>query len=77
MINNRLRFAFFIALQIATALASVMTFLDWRKNPSGLFQGDGGTHWGVVAETWWSWFWPSAIVVGIAALVILLLRRGR
>ena len=41
---------------VGFVVASVMSYLDWRLNPSGIFHGEGGTSWGVVWETWVSWF---------------------
>ena len=47
--------------------AVVMSFLDWRRNPSGLFHDEHGTNWPIVAETAFSWFWPVALFVFVAA----------
>ena len=46
-----------VALVLATLLASLMSFLDWRANPAGLFHGEQGTNWSVVGETAWTWWW--------------------
>jgi len=53
-----------------------MTWRDWRLNPGGLFRGPSGTHWGIVLETAWSWFWPGALAVFVGALLIAALWRA-
>jgi hypothetical protein len=57
------------ALIIALGVAIVPTFMDWRLNPGGLFHGGIGTHWGVVLETAWTWFWP--VFLGVVPLTVL------
>lgn len=52
-------------------VAVIMTFLDWRINPDGLFHDANGTHWPVVLETAFSWFAPATLFVGITAWVAL------
>lgn len=44
---------------LSALLAAVMTTVDWRKNPSGLFHNVDGTDWAIVWATFTSWFWPS------------------
>ena len=44
------------------AVAGFMTWQDWRLNPGELFRGSEGTHWKIVAETVWSWFWPVTTI---------------
>ena len=39
-------------------IASVVSFLDWRLNPGGIFHSDLGTNWRFVWGTWISWFIP-------------------
>ena len=46
---------------VGLIVSILMTFVDWGKNPSGLFHNDHGTNWGIVAETLLSWFWPVAL----------------
>ncbi len=59
-------------------VAGVMTFLDWRVNPGGLFHDSSGTDWLIVRETAWSWFWPVALLVAtIAAPIAWLLLRQK
>ena len=36
--------------------------LDWQANPGGIFRGPDGTDWAIVAATFFSWFWPVALV---------------
>ena len=62
---------------VGVLVASVMSFLDWRLNPSGIFHGDHGTSWGVVWETWVSWFIPVAVWFGVVALPAFLWRARR
>ena len=55
----------------AGLLVSVwMTVLDWRLNPSGLFHNDQGTNWDIVLETALSWFWPVALPVLLATVIV-------
>ena len=61
-------------------LAAVMTALDWQKNPAGIFHGPDGTHWTIVGETFFSWFWPALSAVGVLTglgAVALHTRRSR
>ena len=51
------------ALFIAFAASAVPAFMDWRLNPGGLFRSGAGTHWGIVIETMWTWFWPVFLLV--------------
>lgn len=65
---------------IAGLLVSVlMTFLDWRQNPGGIFRGAAGTDWAIVVQTAWSWFWPMAVLFAALAapVVIFWLRRKK
>ena len=54
-------------------IASLMTFLDWYENPSGIFRGDHGTNWVFVRDTFSSWFSPVAVPASIFALSGVLL----
>ena len=62
------------ALVVGLVVASTTSFLDWRLNPGGLFHGPTGTSWGVVWETWVSWFAPVFLLVAAVALPVLLWR---
>ena len=51
-------------------LASLPTAIHWYNNPGGVFRSDSGTNWGIVFETWLSWFWPvSLLAIPVALLV--------
>ena len=52
---------------VGIAVAVFFTVADWRLNPGGIFQGQSGTHWGVVLETAFSWFLPVALLVFVLA----------
>lgn len=68
-----------IGLILAVLVAAIPTFLDWNQNPAGIFQGPAGTDWGIVFETFISWFWPVALVlvpVAILALVWVAARQS-
>ena len=58
---------------LGSTVAAVMTYLDWRMNPGGIFVSAGQTDWAIVRETAFSWFWPVAAIASVAALLILLL----
>ena len=49
-------------LVIGVVLATPPTLLDWQANPGGIFRGPAGTDWSIVAETYFSWLWPVALV---------------
>lgn len=67
-----------IGLALGFAVAFVMTFLDWRLNPSGIFHNAEGTNWGFVADTAVSWFVPVAMASsGVAAVVLFVLARRK
>ncbi len=69
-----------IAAAVGLAVAIPVTVSDWRLNPAGVFRDAQGTHWGVVAETALSWFWPLAalaLVVSVAVNASLAWRRAR
>ena len=64
-------------LALGLVVASIMTWLDWRLNPGGIFfSREQGTHWPVVWETWSSWFWPVAWLGLALWLVTLYLIAG-
>ena len=70
---TRLRLLTLCALAAAGAgllVASTMTALDWRLNPSDLFHSSDGTNWDVVWQTWISWFLPVAASTLLACLPI-------
>ena len=57
---------------VGLVVASVMTFLDWRLNPGGIFRDAQGTDWTVVTETAVSWFAPISGLVSVLAILVLL-----
>ncbi len=68
--------AFVVGAVFGLVVASVMTFLDWRLNPGGVFHSDLSTEWTVVTETAVSWFFPVAAASSVlAALVLFLFSR--
>ena len=55
---------------IAFLFAVIPASIDWYKNPGAIFRTEAGTDWAIVAETWFSWFWPAALLsVPMAVLV--------
>lgn len=54
----------------ALLLAAIPTVIDWYGNPADIFHSDSGTNWGIVFETWFSWFWPIAILLVPVALLV-------
>ncbi len=61
-------YALLLGVTVGFIVASVMSFLDWRLNPSGIFHSDLGTNWRFVWDTWISWFMP-VFVVGSAVSI--------
>jgi NADH:ubiquinone oxidoreductase subunit 6 (subunit J) len=59
-----------IAALAALLLAVVVTWLDWRLNPGGVFHDAGVTNWKAVGETVASWFLPAFPVIAALALPI-------
>ena len=62
---------------IGFIVAAVMTYLDWRLNPGGIFHDAGQTDWSIVGETAFSWFWPVAVIASTAALLALFVLSRR
>ena len=75
MNRRKLTRAMFVALGFAFLTAGAATFLDWSKNPGGIFRDSTGTNWAVVWETAVSWFVPVLLIVVVAQTVWLLLAR--
>ena len=65
------KLATIIGIVTGLAVAAVMSFLDWRLNPGGIFHDSAGTDWAVVAETAFSWLWPVALIMFLATAVVL------
>ncbi len=69
---------FVVGTLITLVVAVLPTFLDWRQNLSGIFQGSAGTNWDVVFETFFSWLWPTFLVaVPVSILVFVLVAERR
>jgi hypothetical protein len=68
-----------LGIAVGALVASAMSFVDWRINPGGVFQGARGTNWLFVSETWLSWFVPVALAAAalLAPLLAFLSRRRR
>ena len=70
-----------IGVLIGLVVSSVMTFMDWRLNPAGIFHNEAGTDWEVVTETALSWLWPVALATCLTAAVglyaVAWIRSGR
>lgn len=66
-----------LGLIFALLVAAVPTFLDWRRNPGGIFRGGSGTDWGVVFETFFSWLWPAILVAVPMSIVVLAVIAAR
>jgi len=62
---------------VGLAVAAVMTFLDWRLNPSGIFHGAEGTNWTFVIDTALSWFGPIFVLASVLALPVAIWRSRR
>lgn len=63
---------------VGVLTACVMTFLDWRLNPAGVFHRGGQTNWDPVLDTAFSWFLPvSLLTLVISATVGSLLAWRR
>jgi len=62
-----------IGVFVGLVVAFIMTFLDWRLNPGGIFHNAQGTNWTVVADTAISWFAPMSIIVSATALLLIFL----
>ena len=65
------------AILVGLLVSALPTYLDWRRNPGGVFQGSSGTNWDVVFETLFSWFWPTVLVAAPIAIVIHAWRAQR
>ena len=80
MANRKQRAALHIAgygVLIGIVLGAVMTFRDWQLNPGGVFRTESGTHWQVVVETAWSWFWPGTLLVLLLVTPVVIYRNRR
>jgi len=62
---------------VGLAVAVIMTYLDWRTNPGGIFLNVDGTNWRVVMETALSWFIPTAAIVSALSALRLFIKSRR
>ena len=63
-------YAILLGVTVGLVVASVVSFLDWRLNPSGIFHSALGTNWQFVRDTWISWFlpvWAACSAVSVPA----------
>ena len=78
MTRNRWLIGIALGGLLAIIGAAAVTFRDWQLNPAGVFHGPGGTNWGIVWDTWISWFLPVFPISAAVALAIVwfVSRRG-
>jgi hypothetical protein len=62
-----------VGVVLGLLVTVVMTTLDWRLNPSGIFHNAHGTDWKMVRETAFSWFLPVALVASVVGAIVLFL----
>jgi hypothetical protein len=72
MPQRRWLYVIVLGTTVGLVTASVMSFLDWRLNPSGIFHSELGTNWRFVWDTWLSWFLPMFVVGSVAAALVFL-----
>ena len=56
---------------VGLVVGLVMTTIDYVRNPAGVFHNEAGVQWDHLFETWFSWFWPVAIVATLVSLLTL------
>ena len=69
-----------VGLCLALLTAVVPTVADWLENPGEVFRGQAGTHWDIVLDTWFSWFWPFALIftsIAVLTSLIIMFRRWK
>jgi len=64
-----------VIVLLVLSISGIMTWLDWRVNPSGQFHGPDGTNWPVVGETMFSWLWPLLLLGAVLLLPLWLWQR--
>lgn len=68
-----------ISFILSLLAAIILTYVDWQKNPAGLFHSAEGTDWSIVWETFASWFVPLFFgliaVLGFAAYIVYLIKK--
>ena len=65
-------YAILFGATVGLIVASVISFLDWRLNPSGIFHSDLGTNWRFVWVTWISWFIPVFVAGSVLSVPVLI-----
>lgn len=68
-----------VTFVLAVVVASIMTWLDWRVNPNGIFYSESVIHWSVVWQTLSSWLWPlwlMFLALGYVGIILVSLVRG-
>ena len=66
-----------VGVVVGAGVGAVMSIVDWRLNPGGVFRDSQGTNWDVVVETALSWFFPVALASFVVATIgLFLLRRS-
>ena len=76
-LRSALRYGLFIAVLMSACLGSVASVIDWRANPGGIFRDETGTYWGVVADTFLSWFMPAFWFCFLLAVPVVWIWRRR
>lgn len=51
-----------IGFIVSFTVSSILTYLDWQTNPSGIFHSPQGTDCNIVWETLISWLWPLLVL---------------
>ena len=69
MIRTSFRIALVVGLPAGFLVGCVLTLMEWRQNPGGIYQTQAGTEWDIVWQTWSSWFFPVALTVLILVWV--------
>jgi H+/Cl- antiporter ClcA len=59
-----------IGITLGVTVAAIMTALDWRLNPGGIFHDDQLTNWEVVTETAFSWFLPITLLASVVTAIV-------
>ena len=62
------------SLSISFSISAIITFLDWKQNPSEMFHNiDEGTNWEITMATFNSWFIPLFGIIAVALMALKLL----
>ena len=62
---------------IAFLFAAIPASIDWYNNPGAIFRTEAGTDWAILSETWFSWFWPLALIAAPMAVLVHAWRAHR